>query len=109
MLSKKQVGEKMSEKEWFGIPREQIDWFPAIDYASCTGCMACVKKCSHGVYGESNGKPKVVAPKNCVVGCTGCELACPQKAISHPPKDYLQKLVKRKDFKTGCACGGECK
>jgi len=99
----------MSEKQRFGIPREQINWFPIIDYAKCVGCMACVKKCKHGVYAEESGKPKVVKPKNCLVGCTGCEPVCPQKAISHPPKEYLQKLVKKKYFQAGCTCGGECK
>jgi len=99
----------MSEKQWFGIPREQIDWFPTINYEKCIGCMTCVKKCTHGVYTEEKGKPKVVAPKNCVVGCTGCESVCPKGAISHQPKEYLQKLVKRKDFQAGCTCGGECK
>jgi len=96
----------MPEK-WFGIPREEIDWFPTINYEKCTGCMACVKKCSNGVYGERKGKPKVVKPKNCVVGCTGCEPVCPVGAISHPPREYLEKLAKRKDFKVGCNCGAK--
>lgn len=98
----------MAENEWFGIPRGQIDWFPTIDFGKCIGCGACVKKCTHGVFAEENGKPKVVAPKNCVVGCAGCEQVCPQEAISHPPKKYLQKLAKTKEFKI-CDCGGECK
>ena len=99
----------MSADEWFGIPREEIDWFPTIDYGKCVGCMACVKKCTQGVYTDENGKPKVVAKKNCVVGCTWCDSICPKGAISHPPKEYLQNLVKRKDFQSGCACGGGCK
>jgi NAD-dependent dihydropyrimidine dehydrogenase PreA subunit len=98
----------MKNDKWFGIPRDEIDWFPKIDYKKCIGCMACLKKCSHGVYSEENGKPKVVKPKNCVVGCTGCDEICPQKAISHPSKEYLEELVKRKDFKMGCNCGGNC-
>ena len=99
----------MENEKWFGIPREEINWFPEIDYDKCVGCMACLKKCSNGVFVEENGKPKVVNPKNCVVSCTGCDKACPQKAISHPPKEYLEELSKRKDFKTICSCGGNCK
>ena len=98
-----------SKEIWFGIPRGQIDWFPTIDYDKCIDCMACINFCTRGVYTEKDGKPKVVKPKKCVVGCTGCEPICPKGAISHPPKKYLQNLVKRKDFKTGCSCGGDCK
>jgi len=98
---------KCMENIWFGIPIKKIDWFPAIDYNKCIGCMACVNKCTHGVYAEKDGKPKVVKPKNCVVGCTGCEPICPQNAISHPPKSYLEKLSKRKGIKIGCQCGGK--
>lgn len=99
----------MSKQEdtWFGIPRRDIDWFPIIDYEKCVGCMACVKKCSQEVFAEKDGWPDVVNPKNCVVGCTGCEPVCPQKAISHPPKSYLNTLSKRKDFTIGCQCGGK--
>ena len=95
----------MVEDVWFGIPRKEIQWFPTIDYDKCIGCMACVNKCGHGVYAEEDGKPKVIKPKKCVVGCTGCEPVCTQKAISHPPKSYLQKLTKKKEFKTECSCG----
>ena len=95
----------MDNEQWFGISRDEIDWFPKIDYEKCVSCMACLKKCSHGVYAEENGKPKVVNPKNCVVGCTGCDEICPQKAISHPSKKYLEGLIKRKSFKMDCSCG----
>jgi NAD-dependent dihydropyrimidine dehydrogenase PreA subunit len=96
---------KCMENIWFGIPIKKIDWFPTIDYNKCIGCMACVRKCKHGVYAEKDGKPRVVNPKNCVVGCTGCEPVCPQGAISHPPKSYLRQLKKRDDFRSECRCG----
>ena len=100
---------KAEEKpaNWFGIPREEIDWFPMIDYKKCIGCLACVGKCTHGVFSEEGGNPEVIRPKNCVVGCTGCQNVCSQHAISHPPRDYLEKLSKRKDFTAGCSCGGK--
>ncbi len=96
-------------QKWFGISRDQIDWFPTIDYDKCTSCLACVKKCTHGVFTQKEGKPLVIEQKNCIVGCTGCEPVCPNSAISHPPKSYLQELAKREDFESGCNCGGGCK
>jgi NAD-dependent dihydropyrimidine dehydrogenase PreA subunit len=97
----------MDSEKWFGIDRQEIQWFPTIEYDKCIGCMACFNKCKRGVYAEECGKPKVVNPYNCVVGCTGCQNVCPKHAISHPPKSYLEKLSKRKDFEVGCQCKGE--
>ncbi|MFW5991328.1 MAG: ATP-binding protein [Candidatus Nanoarchaeia archaeon] len=93
-------------ENWFGIPREEIDWHPTIDYEKCSGCISCMDKCSHGVFTAYEGKPKVVEPKNCVVGCTGCQSVCPEGAITHPSKEYLKELTKRDDFEIGCNCGG---
>lgn len=94
-----------NDKKWFGISRAEIDWHPIIDEAKCTACLACVKKCSHGVFVERGGRPVVVNPQNCVVGCIGCQKVCLTGAISHSPKEYLKKLVNHKDFRAGCSCG----
>jgi NAD-dependent dihydropyrimidine dehydrogenase PreA subunit len=91
---------------WNGIPRSRIKWHPAIDYEKCSGCMSCVRKCRNGVYSEEGGRPKVVKPQNCVVGCTGCQSVCPNGAISHPPKDYLKNLLNGKEFEVKCCLGG---
>ena len=66
-----------------GIPRDEIQWFPTIDRSKCTGCGACVTFCHKEVYAQ-DGETKVVAPYNCVVGCTGCKGQCPEQAISFP-------------------------
>ncbi len=100
---------KMKKETWNGIEREKIKWSPIIDYKKCTGCFACLEKCSHNVYIEKDGKPKVANPNNCIVGCTGCDSVCPQKAITHPPKSYLKKLIKHQDFKAECSCRGCCR
>ena len=97
----------MEDDKWFGISRIEIEWFPTINYDKCISCMACLNKCKKGVFVEENGKPKVTNPYNCVVGCTGCQKVCPNEAISHPPREYLEKLTKRKDFVVGCSCGGK--
>ena len=97
----------MDSGKWFGIDRREIQWFPTIDYGKCIGCMACFNKCGHGVYTNEQGKPGVANPYNCVVDCTGCKNVCPKHAITFPPKSYLEKLSKRKDFEIGYQCKGE--
>ena len=95
----------MNNETYFGIKRGDIDWFPTIDYDLCTGCMACVQKCSHDVYSKENEMPKVSAPKNCVVGCTGCQFVCPEDAISHPPKESLRKFMEGDGREICRSCG----
>ncbi|MDZ7798690.1 MAG: 4Fe-4S binding protein [Patescibacteria group bacterium] len=63
---------------------KKAKWFPRIDKDKCTQCLACVNFCANGVYAEKNGKPAVIKPENCVIGCRGCEKICPVGAISHP-------------------------
>jgi len=96
-------------KTWQGIPREKIDWYPTIDYAKCSNCLSCVSFCKKGVYENKSGKVEATKPYNCVVGCTGCDGICPNGAISHPPKEYLDKIQKKfkKDIdnKNLCNCG----
>lgn len=76
------------QESWLGIPRDEIEWFPTIDYKKCTGCLACVKKCSRGVYSadEKTKKPLVVDKLGCAVGCRGVQ------GKTHS-RVYLQLLV----------------
>ncbi len=61
-------------------------WYPVIDYEKCTGCLACVEFCPHGVLIEEDEKPKVAHPQECVEFCRGCQKgACEFDAISFPP------------------------
>ena len=84
--------------------RVRTAWFPVIDYRKCTGCLACLMKCTHGVYAKKDGKPEVVKPGNCVLGCRGCEPVCPKGAITHVSKGYIGKISKG-CVKGGCGCG----
>ncbi|MEA3314099.1 MAG: 4Fe-4S binding protein [Caldisericota bacterium] len=60
------------------------NWYPIIDYGKCTGCLACVKSCPHGVLKEENGKPLVANPDACVEFCRGCQKgACENDAITY--------------------------
>jgi len=85
----------ISDRNWHGIPRNEIEWYPKIDKEKCTNCMTCVKFCHSGVYEATDGKAIVTKPYNCIVGCAGCDSICPNGAISHPPKEYLVELENR--------------
>ena len=79
---------------WYGIPREQIQWYPAIDPGRCDGCGKCVEYCKNGVL-RLVGEPlraEVANPFNCLVGCNSCASKCPEDAIRFPPWEMLQKL-----------------
>ncbi len=82
-------------KEWRGIPREDVPWFPTIDAERCTGCKSCVEFCKNDVLafeGETE-KVRVVNPFNCVVECRTCARLCPSEAISFPAeKDFAAWL-----------------
>jgi NAD-dependent dihydropyrimidine dehydrogenase PreA subunit len=81
-----------------GIPRDEIDWFPAVNLAKCSRCGACAENCPHDTY-DWDKKPIVARPYNCVVGCTGCANDCPERAITFPTlewlRDELRKLKKK--------------
>lgn len=87
--------------EWHGIPREKIDWHPAVDEDKCIGCGLCVTTCGRGVYRyDFDGKKtKVVNPNNCLVGCQTCANLCPTEAIrfaeeNNTTREKSQKIIK---------------
>ncbi len=77
----------------FKVKREEIPWFPTVDYDMCTGCRTCFDFCPHGVYSwdEEESRPVVTHPYECIVGCTGCYPQCPNEAISFPPLSILKQ------------------
>jgi len=81
---------------WQGIPRDQIEWAPAIDESLCIGCGLCVTTCGRKVFDYDFEKRKAVTarPTACMVGCVTCENLCPQKAIGFPPVSYIAHLIK---------------
>ena len=89
----------MTGKIFKGIPREQIPWYPTINYDKCIRCEKCVEFCKLGAYCliEKDGekKPFVSNPYNCVVLCKGCQDICPSGAISHQSKNTQVKLLLR--------------
>jgi CDP-4-dehydro-6-deoxyglucose reductase, E3 len=81
---------------WKGTPREKIPWHPTVDADKCAGCRACFEFCGHGVYAweERIGKPIVVEPHHCVVGCSSCKNQCAAEAISFPPLSVLKPFIR---------------
>jgi NAD-dependent dihydropyrimidine dehydrogenase PreA subunit len=89
----------MIEDTWHGIPREQIPWYPTIDYEKCFNCGKCVEYCTLGTFEfEEKDGEKISAvknPNNCVVLCTGCDGICPAKAIKHQSKKETHETIKK--------------
>lgn len=85
-------------KEWRGISREEIPWFPTIDEETCIGCKECVQFCPNEVleFDEQAGKARVKYPSNCVVECKACAKLCPVDAISFPNEVEFSAFIKKK-------------
>ena len=84
-------------KEYKGMPRDKIPWYPKIDYEKCVGCKQCFDFCGNNVYewDEENNHPIVKNLNNCVINCVACAKLCPQKAISFPSKEEIEEMVKK--------------
>lgn len=80
----------------YGIPREEIPWYPTVDYDSCAGCQECIEFCPNGVYewDSNDHHPLVVNPYNCVVGCRACAQICSMEAISFPSREEMVALMR---------------
>ncbi len=98
LLRAKEMG--WVDDKYHGIPREEIEWHPTIDYSKCSSCETCVKFCKRGVY-TFDDKPIVTNPNRCVVTCTGCKSQCKEGAISFPSLIDLREALKalRKKYK----------
>lgn len=88
----------MSSATYLGIPREEIKWYPLIDFSKCNGCKLCIQVCEgagHDVYGfdEVTKKPIVAKPTHCLVGCKACGRVCPFEVITFPSKDELKQIL----------------
>ena len=79
----------MGGRDYMGIPREKIPWFPTIDEDLCTSCGECLDFCSNDVFDTVNGRTVVAKPYNCVVGCSACQKVCPVGAIAFPSQKEL--------------------
>ncbi|MHC1698073.1 MAG: ferredoxin family protein [Geobacteraceae bacterium] len=90
-------------KEWRGIPREEINWCPAIDVERCIGCRDCVEFCPNDVldFDEVLGKARVKNFYNCVVECRACAKICPVDAIAFPDKEEFSSCIKEKLARRG--------
>ena len=83
---------------WFGIPREEIPWYPVIDPDRCTGCRTCVDFCPNDAleFDEAAGKTFVKNPFNCVVECSTCGKLCPEGAIRFPAEAAFSAFLKER-------------
>ena len=83
------------------------EWYPIINYETCTECGACVEKCTHGVYQKETKKPQVIYIEGCIDQCRGCQKLCPSGSIA-----YFGDAcnIDGCACKTGsdCGCGCDC-
>ena len=87
----------MIETTFMGVDRENISWFPTIDYSKCVFCMECDNFCPHQVFERRDEDPQLVVanPTNCVVFCRACAKACEPGAISFPGKPEIIAQIKK--------------
>jgi NAD-dependent dihydropyrimidine dehydrogenase PreA subunit len=81
-------------KDYLGIPRKEIPWYPKIDQDLCTACGLCVSACKHGTYEVSDKKVTVANPYHCEVFCESCRFQCPVGAISFPNRSEFKAVIK---------------
>jgi NAD-dependent dihydropyrimidine dehydrogenase PreA subunit len=84
-------------KDYLGIPRKLIPWFPSIDGAKCKGCSTCVKACKHEVFALDSSRKKafVANPYCCEVFCQSCQFQCNEEAISFPDKGQVKEAIRK--------------
>ncbi len=83
-------------KDFLGIPRQLIPWYPTIDEEQCTACGLCVRACKHGTYAysENPGRVIVANPYHCEVYCESCRFQCPVGAITFPDRKATKLVFK---------------
>lgn len=79
----------MAGRDYMGIPREEITWYPTINAELCINDNLCMDFCSNDVFTQGELSTEVKNPYNCVVGCSACAKECPVEAISFPTKKEL--------------------
>lgn len=84
-------------KEYLGIPRSLIPWFPSLDGSKCKGCWTCVRACTHEVFAYDSDKKQafVANPYSCEVFCQSCMFQCNEEAISFPDKSQVKVCIKK--------------
>ena len=80
-----------------GYPREKVNWSPTIDESKCVRCGMCMN-CGKSVFEWADGKPLVVRPLECVVGCSTCGNLCQGRAITFPDIEPLLDLYKENNI-----------
>jgi NAD-dependent dihydropyrimidine dehydrogenase PreA subunit len=97
IMSGTSPSEEKKFKEWFGVDRKKIPWYPKIDPGVCVGCGLCAVVCGRGVYSYDfvSKRPVVVNPYNCLVGCTTCANLCPTGAIEFPSVEVVRDVIRK--------------
>lgn len=89
-----------SKSAWYGVPREEINWSPEIDYKKCIDCGLCVLECPTNVFRFDFKRhvAEVIKPSKYKIGCTTCANLCLTEAIKLPLLPGLYKLMKKRNI-----------
>jgi len=90
------MAEPVTYKDYLGIPRKLIPWYPTIDEELCTNCGLCVEACKHGAYAfcENSSRVIVADPYACEVYCESCRFQCAVGAIGFPDRRSVKLVIK---------------
>lgn len=80
-----------------GSAREELPWFPTINYDLCISDLRCLLFCPHDVFewDRKTGRPIVARPYNCAPGCDLCAQDCATDAVTLPSKREFRAALRR--------------
>lgn len=69
---------------------------PTVHSEACIGDQECFNFCKNDVFAsdEATGRPVVVNPYKCVLGCNSCMQICPVDAITFPSQLELRRMIR---------------
>jgi ferredoxin len=89
------MGGNHHQLPWYGVPREELLWWPIVQKCQCNGCGLCVISCPAEAlaFDYELRIPFIRALHRCLVGCSTCATLCPNGAIQLPDPATLRQTI----------------